>query len=171
MEGTKIEIDLAQFFGRADDEFNLADAIVAEAARQAIDANDGLRFAVRDRIELLTDEALRARITPMIEEALAGAIQKTNSFGERKGEPTTLREVIVAKVEKWLRDPDPDARSPIGGGKRPTRIETLIAKEVDRTIRADLNDAMNAARAQVVAGVKDKAAEVIAETIARTVVR
>lgn len=171
MEGTKIEIDLAQFFGTREDEFSLADAVIAEAARQALDANDGLRFAVRDRVTQLTDDELRAKIGPMITEALNGAIQTTNTFGERKGDPTTLREVIVEKTRKWLTDPDPDARSPMGGGRRPTRVESMIAKEVASAVKTDLRDAMNTARAEVISGVKDHAAAVLAETIARSVAR
>lgn len=166
MDGTKIEIDLAQFLGVPDDEFNFRDVVVAEAARRALDGET--RTAVRERVTRIADDEIRSVLKPMIEEALTRAIQPTNSYGELKGAETTLREVIVERTRKWMTEVDPDAARRLNStGARPTRIEAMIEKEVAVAVRTDLKDAMEEARKQVADGVREKAAEVISETIAR----
>jgi hypothetical protein len=115
-----------------------------------------LRQRVRDQM----DAAIAAKVGPMIEEALSTAFQRTNPYGEAVGAPVTLREVIVDEARKLLQKPvDPYNRD------KGTLSASLVRAEVDRAMRAELLDAVKAEKARVVALVRAKAADMIAESL------
>jgi hypothetical protein len=58
---------------------------------------------LRKRFLQIRDEEIRAALRPIVDETIAGPLQKTNSYGEPVGETTTLRALIMAETEKLLR--------------------------------------------------------------------
>lgn len=167
---TQITIDLDRLAFGGEEGTTLAQAIVAEAARRVLENDREIRQLVRDRVQRIADDEIRALFAPMLASAIENAVQPTNTWGEPKGEPTTLREAIVDRMRRYLTEPDPDFRSREPGGRR-TRIDSFIAKEVDGAVKQELKGALDEAKAEVLAGVKEKASEVIAETLAKVALR
>lgn len=136
-----------------------ADRLVRQVMREGYD----WRGDLRKRVNSIRDEVIAEKLRPDIEAAFAGPIQKTNNYGDPVGEPTTLREVVVGRVEEWLKSSDRDSfRNPKGL----TKPQQLIAEEVDRVLAREMKDAIAAAKAEVVAAVQAKGAELLAQTIA-----
>lgn len=142
----------------------MEDAVVEAAARQVLaSAKSDVRELVREAARKQIGESIRAIIEPLIVEALTASIQPYNSYGEPKGEPVTLREVIVKKATEEFRLPSSRNYHP----DKATLIEAVIREEVHKALKKDLVDAISEARKQVLAAVQEKGAEVIAETITK----
>lgn len=144
----------------------MEDAVVDAAARQVLaSAKSDVRELVREAARKQIGESIRAIIEPLIVEALTSSIQPMNSYGEAKGEPVTLREVIVKKATEEFRVPS--SRNGSYHPDKATLIEAVIREEVSKALKRDLVDAIAEARKQVLAAVQEKGAEVIAETITK----
>ena len=115
------------------------------------------------RAQDIRDDEIREQVKVLIEEALSAPIFKTNGYGERSSEPTTLREIIAETVRKELTVPQDQ------GYNRPkqTTVTAFIQKEVNRAVTAEFKKAMQEAQDEVRAAVKERGAEVIAETVTR----
>lgn len=136
-----------------------ADSIVRHVMRDGYD----WRGDLRNRVGSIRDDLIAEKLRPDIDAAFAGPVQKTNTYGDPVGEPVTMREVIVGRVEEWLKSSDRDSyRNPKGL----TKPQQLIAEEVDRVLAREMKEAIAAAKAEVVAAVQAKGAELLAQTIA-----
>lgn len=138
------------------------DLVVAEAARQLIadagrDLRTDFRRIVRDRYVALIDEA----IAPIITDALAQPIQRTNSYGEPAGAPTTLRQLVIDRVGEVL---STKARS--SSGDR-TMLSQALAEVTDRAIRNELAEALAEAKNQLRAQYVEAAARALADVVAK----
>lgn len=109
----------------------IADVVVDAVTNrlcQAVTGSHGRE--VYRRIAEVRDDEIRSMVRPIIEAALVDEIALTNTYGERTGKVTTLREVIVAETHKVL-----TKRDGYSGG--PTVVEKLIRDEVSRTPEDD----------------------------------
>lgn len=169
----EVTIDLAnlhRYVGTDEDgphyePMTLEEAVLAEtgrvlAGRVAKDVNvHELARVARTSLE----ERIRTELEPLVGEALTQAITPTNTYGEPIREATTLRELIVARALEELTTPKER-----GYGKpRSTLVQHIIAEEVGLALRQELTEAIAEARKEVVAAVRAKGAEVIADTITK----
>lgn len=177
VNGVSVTLDLteiAQGYGRRGGEDGpeaqtLLDVILTIAASQVlehIDKHDGAREGLISRIRGIRDEEIRARVAPLVEGAVHGAIQRTNAYGQAQGDPTTLAEVIVAHAQKLLTEKTGQYNQP-----QLSYVDRFIREEIDRTIKAELKTALDGAKAAVAAAVQSAGAEVIQQTIERMAVR
>ncbi|KAB2347316.1 hypothetical protein [Actinomadura rudentiformis] len=116
------------------------------------------------RITDIRDEEIRKLVLPAITKAFESPLQKTNNWGDPVGEPVTLRDVIVQEARKILngtRDRYDARTEPLG--------RKLIREMVEREIRKELANAINAEREKVVAAVRAQAADLIAKAVAQGV--
>jgi hypothetical protein len=97
-----------------------------------------------ERVTEIRKDVIRELVRPQIEAAIAAPIQKTNTYGEAVGEPTTLREVIVEEARKALNQ-RPDRYSSQDG----TFLEQAVAKEVKAALSAEIKSAVEQARKSV----------------------
>lgn len=118
-------------------------------ARQLVEkfSRSDLYDGLRERVQKIRDEEIRAQLAPAIAEALANPIRRTNSWGETTGEETTLREVIVAEARKWLNSKKDDG---YGRATNATNIQVMIRKAVEDAFQAEIADAVKQAREAVV---------------------
>lgn len=116
-------------------------------------------------IDEVRTEEIRARVVPMVEAALAGPVQRTDTWGAPNGAPTTIPELVAGQVSEYLTRPLPGRRS----DDRRTSLQTFIADEVEKAVTGELRAALDEAKATVRQAVVAQAAEVIQETIARAV--
>lgn len=135
----------------------LADMIVNQAAKELAKSAD--YHTIQERIRNVRAEVIRERVAAEVEAALVAEVQQTNEFGESSGPPTTLR-ALIAKAAK-------DAVTMRGRGSygNPTPLEQTIRDEVDRALLAELAATVKAEKEKVVAAVRAKAADLIAQAV------
>lgn len=157
-----VELDLAGLWVDAEGR-TFSQMVVDRASRRLLEGDGGAtRSEFVRRVQAIRDEEIREALRPVMAEALEQAVQQTDSFGTPRGEPRTLRELVVEEATKMLREKRYER-----GRQKETLVEKFVRDEVERTLRAELTAAVNEAKAEVVAAVRDNAAEVIAETIDR----
>lgn len=143
----------------------IEDVILERAAvlfvAQAVNAEKQGYNTLRDRVSRISDEEIRARVTPLVEEAMTTPFRRTNTYGEPTGEATTLRDQIVKVAQDYLSKPADHYSRDKG-----TVVQQFIAAEVKKAIAAELKDALAAAKTEVAAAVKNHAAAMIQKTIA-----
>jgi len=125
-----------------DGQATIADLVAAQITERLSkeDAWGGLR----KRASEIRAEAIREAVRPQIEEAIAKPIQKTNSYGEPVGEPTTLRELIIDEARKAVNEPvDKYARD------KGTFLTQAVKREIQAALSAEIADAVKQARQQV----------------------
>jgi hypothetical protein len=117
---------------------------------------------VRKEVKSKIDSILREKLEAEVDKVLAGNVQRTTEWGEAVGTPKTLREMAIETSQKWLSEPTDRYNRDKG-----TRADVYIKKIVDEAISTDLREALNTARAQTTALLQQRAAEAMAETIAK----
>jgi hypothetical protein len=108
----KIEIDLADLglpTGQSGDgepygSMSLTDLIVEAGVRKVFSEENishEIKQQISSKVGVLVDEKVEALVT----EAFAAPIQRTTSWGEKQGEPTSVLEIIRESVEKYVKAP------------------------------------------------------------------
>lgn len=96
---------------------------------------------LRERVTQIRTEEIRARVAPVIEQALQAPIQRTNSYGSPLGEPITLTELIMeAAREAW--QPERNSYS----SSNTNSIDKMIATEVRKQISGEVTKAVRSAQ-------------------------
>lgn len=118
----------------------VAEQIVKQVVRDA-------RYpSLVEQVTRVRDEEIRAAVKPAIEQAIARPIKKTNYYGERTGEETTLTEVIVEEARGYLKEPV-DRYS----GEKGTVLQSTVRAAVRKAFDEEIADAVKQAR-DLVAG-------------------
>jgi hypothetical protein len=99
-----------------------------------------------DQVTRIRDEEIRAAVKPAIEQAIARPIKRTNPWGERNGEETTLTEVIVEEARNLLKEPADRYRRENG-----TVLQQAVRAAVREAFDKEIADAVKEAR-DLVAG-------------------
>lgn len=116
------------------------------------------------RIDHTFQVVIRERVLEAFEKAWTEPFYRTNVYGERVGnEPVTIRGLVMdaARAKLSLQVPSNDRRG------TQSLISKLISDEVGSAFAGEVKGAIDAAKKQSVAAVQEKAAEVLAETIAK----
>lgn len=141
---------------------SIMDAVVDSAARQLIKsyADYDFRRQLVERVARLRDEEIRAYIVPMIREAMNGTLQKTNEYGEPRGEPVSLTAVIMDEVKKAL-------TLNTGNSFRSERsaLTNVMREHIDMVITRELKAEVDAAKALVVKAIQDQGAKFLADAV------
>lgn len=149
IDGDREPVTLAEMVARM-----MLDRILRER-----NADDSLYGSTRARIKAITDEEIRAAIQPQIARALDGPIAITNEFGRPVGEPKPLAELIVSEAREFLSKPADRY------GTEGTVLRKMIREAVEGALKKELAEALTEEKAKVVAAMRAKAAELIADTI------
>ena len=138
----------------------LLDSLAAAMVRRIAEDRSGYT-SLLTAINKVRDEVIREMVTPIVAEAFASPILRTNSYGEPiRGETTTLREIIIAESIKVITGPADSY-----GSRGETRLQAVIRKEIESTWEREIKGAIDAAKAEVRKAVQDKAAGILAQTI------
>ncbi|HEX6873025.1 MAG TPA: hypothetical protein VF163_18155 [Micromonosporaceae bacterium] len=144
----------------------LADAIVDNAVRLLVTSPTKGWSSLQSQIESIRTELIRERVAAEIETALTSPFERTNHYGERTGKTTTLREEIVKLASEALKV---DTRNSFS--RELTAAQRVIRDEVDKAMVAELKAAVANEKEKVVAAVRAKAAELIADAVKQGVGR
>lgn len=85
----------------------------------------------------------------------------TDPYGNSKGEPQTLTEVITERADKWLTAPAKNS----SGYDRKSNIAALVDDAVGRAFETEVRQAANTAKAAAVAEVSKRAGEAFAKAL------
>ncbi len=157
-----IEIDMATLGFEQDPEtgdlYPTSDLVgrVAELLANRLVISGDLRGTVESEIRNQAREGARGVIT----EVLAGPIQRTDGYGNHRGEPTTVREMVLAEVDRWMRLPKSDY------GSRGETMGDSLQKIVDEILRKELKPTVEAAKKKVSEEVLRLAVEGAAQALA-----
>jgi hypothetical protein len=113
---------------------------------------------IRKRFLAIRDEEIREAVKPLVAEAITAAIEQTNGYGERTGQSTTMRELVMAEAKKLFTD-----RADYGRGS--TLAQRIVAEAVGSAFTRELAAAIADEKAKVIAAVRGKAAELLAEAV------
>lgn len=142
----------------------LADAIVEAAARLLSQESDWV--SVKTQVRSIRTEVIRERVAAEVEAALSGPINTTNGWGEQVGPPTTLRAEIAKMAAEALKVDHRNIHS-----REFTPAQKVIREQVDQAMTKELAEAVADEKAKVVAAVRAKAADLIAEAVRQGVGR
>lgn len=140
----------------------LAEAVVAALVAQA--AKGDYYAGLKTRVKEIRDEEIRAAIAPIVADAVDTPLVSTNSFGEPTGKTTTLRELIMQETRKALGARNGDYVSS-GTFDRSPMLTTLIKRGVDEALKAEIADAVKAAREAVTAQIGGSISDVVTEAV------
>lgn len=136
----------------------LAHAVAKQIAEDL--KRDASYPSLRERVRQIREDEIRAQLRPIIEAALEAPVQKTNSYGAPTGDLVSLTELVIKEVQAYLKRPtDSYDRN------RGTVVQKFIREAVDSAIKKELADAIADEKAKVVAAVRAKAAELIAQAV------
>lgn len=119
---------------------------------------------LRDEVLQLRKEEVLRRLEPIVTEAINRPVQRTNTFGDVVGGPTSLTDLIVKEARDYLSKSD-------GYSNRETVLQKTVREAVDKAIKKELAAVVAEEKEKVVAAVRAKAAELIAEAVKQGVGR
>jgi len=136
--------------------------VIAERTAQVF-AKDDSYSGLRGRIRDMRVEEMRARVVAELDAAFTRPVQKTNEWGEPAGGPSTLRSEIVKLAERALAVPRPGYSS--SDPRSTSAVQQFLTREIEEAIKKELGAAIADEKAKLVAAVRAKAAELLAQAV------
>lgn len=166
----KIEIDLNDLLSDYDVDSThgrnlLRQAIEDRAAETLLDGFDhDTKQQMRQAVYRSWSTAIEARIANLLDEVMGEPIQRTSTWGEAKGDPVTVKDMIRESLEKWM-------NAKTGGrgdwGSQPQNLAQMIDSATRSAMDNELQSAVAKARKQVSDAVRDKALKAAVEALNR----
>jgi hypothetical protein len=145
----------------------VTDALAAQLRSQIDKQAEEIRLrAYREMSQHIADvrtEVIREQVTAMVREQLTKPIQKTNSWGEATGDPTTLTDLITKEVRDYLQEKAP--RRGYSDREREGGLLQLLRVAVTDAMQKELKAEIEKARAAVRAEVAAKAGEMFGDVL------
>lgn len=139
------------------------DAIVRTAADQIVKKADGdIRKAVQDEVRIAIQSSVGAIIEKTVNEP---PIQQRNLYGEKVGEPMTLKEIIGKAGENYLGARVNERGEACSYGGKSSRLDYLVKKNVESVIDYKMQKEIKQAVEAAVAAAQLKVAEAVAKLI------
>lgn len=162
------ELPIGRRYSEEDDTYvdtaTLGELIVQETARQLaaklvsdVTRYQGLKTMAADRVRELIDQ----RVQPMLDEAFANPIPLTNTYGEPTGKSKTLREMVIETAQTAMN------RRTDNYGRNKSVLEEALEKVTVKVLGKELQEEIESQKAQVRAALKDSAASVLAQSMAK----
>lgn len=182
--GISVAVDFSKVFdfgfieGGAEDDYEpvgkkgLADAILDHAARlliadldvsKGIKRGEGPTHEIRKLADTMLRAEVQAQLKPLVEQAIATPRFKTNQWGDPVpgAEPVTLADIIQSETMKFL-----STKTSVSGIRgEHTPLERIIATQINAAFDKQVGGAINEAKTQAVAAVKDRASKFLADNV------
>lgn len=115
---------------------------------------------MKDLVMEVRREEIRAAVRPAIDEALSRPIFKTNGFGERNGQETTLAELISEEARRYVTEPADRHRS---SGE--THLAKAVREAVGKAFSEEIADVVYRARQAVTAEIGSQVGQQVTEAV------
>lgn len=122
---------------------------------------------IKGRFLEIRDEEIRKAVEPIVAEAIAGPVQQTNLYGEPTGKTTSIRELIVAEASKLLTK----SADNYNRGQGETVLQKFVREQIAVAFTKELAAVVAKEKEKVVAAVRAKAADLIADAVKQGVGR
>lgn len=136
----------------------VADLVAAQIVERLV--KDNQWPSLREQVTEIRRDEIRAAVRPSIDEALARPIYRTNTYGERTGQETTLAEIITDEARKQLAEPVDRYRTEKG-----TVLQQAVRAEVKKAFEAEIADAVRQARDLVTQELSAELTEKVTATV------
>lgn len=168
-----VTVDLAALGMRYDEDGEPAsrqsfeDAVIEAAAEKLLADTKEARHALKERVQRIRDEELRSAIAAEVRAAMDLPIQKTSQWGEAKGDPVTIRELIRLELAQFL------SASPRGNDyrsssdKTPRNLEEMIREVANQALRQEFETEVRDARKAIMEKVTELALAATQKLIAK----
>lgn len=124
-------------------------AVVNASAVRLLDAFDhDERHEMRQEVQRLRSELVRERLAEEVAAAFEEPVQRTTRWGEKLGDPVTIRELIREELEAFLNGTKTH-RPRDSYDKTPNNLMELIGTVANETMRGELGQAVLKARQEV----------------------
>ena len=138
------------------------DSIARIAAHQIVEqARGDIRNAVHDDVRI----AIQYSVGAIIEKTVNEPIQQRNSYGEKVGEPTTLKALIGKAGEDYLGARVNESGEATAYGGKSSRLQYIVKKNVESVIDYKMQQEIKKAVEAAVAAAQMKVAEAVAKLI------
>ena len=138
------------------------DSIARIAAHQIVEQSRGdIRKAVQDEVRL----TIQSTVGAIIEKTVNEPIQQHNCYGEKVGEPTTLKALIGKAAEGYLGEKVNERGEASGYQANQSRLDYIVKKNVEATIDYTMQKEIKQAVEAAVAAAQLKVAEAVAKLI------
>lgn len=132
-------------------------AVETRAARILLEElSSAERYEMGKRVRELRDEEIRAAIRVHIADAMAEPIVRSTPWGEAKGEPISIRELIREELEKFL-SAKASTRDSYNRNDGPSSLGQMIAEQTRDVMTKELMESVKAAKAEIKDAVHGKA--------------
>jgi hypothetical protein len=164
----KVELDLNTLLGFEYDEDGepigrreLRGELVALMARTLM--SDMRNEAMAD-VRAAVHEQVRDEVKKVVQEAMAKPIQQTTTWGEPKGEPTTVLELIRLQIEAFLSN---SGRGRDSYNREPGNLKDLIADATNAVLSKELRSEIDVVKRQINTQIQEHALKAAAESLTR----
>lgn len=123
-------------------------------------------YELRDAMAKEIKEETAKHVGPAVEAALAEGVQRTDQYGDPRGEKVPLRTVIIEEAQKVFGQ---KVEYRDGYGRHESLISSIIRNEVQKAVAEDLKAAIKDERAKVQQAVRNEAAAILTESVRRAV--
>jgi Asp-tRNA(Asn)/Glu-tRNA(Gln) amidotransferase B subunit len=142
----------------------MRDAVIQAAATKLIAGFDYEELhEMRQEVQRVRSDLVRERLLVEVEAAFNEPVQRTTSWGEKLGEPGSLRELIRTELEAFLNNTNRRRRDTYDKPQSLAELIDIIARDVMSTT---LRKSISSARAKVDAEVQEILVVAIAEKLA-----
>lgn len=168
-----VTVDLSALGMRYDEEGDPAgrqsfeDAVIEAAAAKLLSDNKETRHALKERVQRIRDEELRAAIASEVRAAMDLPIQRTSQWGEAKGDPVTIRELIRLELEKFLSSSPRGNDYRSSSDKTPRNLDEMIREVANQALRQEFETEVREARKAVTEKVTELALAATQRLIAK----
>jgi len=134
-------------------------------------AYDEMRRTVQSLVEKRVRDVVEEKVPIVVDETLRTSFVPTNKYGERKGEPCTLREMIGDHAAEWLKETT-DAQGRVGYNSdksKNTRVYWAVKKEVDAAFLATIKSETDKIAAEIKTQMSGRINAAITEVVTRIV--
>jgi hypothetical protein len=167
----KIEIDLADlglptgqdYEGEPYGSTSLTDLIVSAAVEKLVGRD--LQHEVSTKVSERIEKEVNARIKDEVEAAFTAPIQRRAPWGDKQGEPTTIKEIIRETLESFLQGKA--TRDRYSSSKPAANLGELIDESTKHIMNAELKKTVDEARATIHQKVTAAALKAAVDTLAK----
>lgn len=164
----KIELDLNQMLGFEFDEETgepigqkdfRREVVQAAATQLGLEIRKDAMTEARARVGEIVEDEIRG----IVREAMAGPIQQRTPWGETKGTPQTILEMVRTNLEAFL--------SGTGGGhdpygnRKPANLRQLIEEVTREVLSKDLRQDVAEAKKEINKAIQDRAVKAAVESL------